>query len=136
MRIKLWIEWGFGCFMGLLPLGAWIFAHRLVGSPEVVGPGATRELLFFALSTTSTGLLNLGESPLVTFGGLVITIASAVCYGEFLTGEALHAATRVRFMYHFSIGLAGAALIHSAITTGTIHWRSWKCQERNSPISS
>jgi hypothetical protein len=129
MKIKEWITWSFGCFLGLVPLGAWMFAQRLVGAPEIVGAGATRELLFFALATASTALLNLSdyagraEFQPWNFGGLVITILSALCYGEFLIGEALHAAMHVAFVYNVSVDLAVVAFVYGAIVQGIAHKR-------------
>ncbi len=118
--------------MGLLPLGAWFLAHQLAGSPMIIEAGASRELLFFALSTASTTLLSLSDgvgrrhSQPLSFGGLVITILATLCYGEFVTGDVLHAAIRTRFVYYASVGLAIAAFFYSAIITGFKHRRSSK----------
>ena len=129
MRTRHWGTWLSGCIIGLLPLIGWLFAHSLTGGRGLAGPGATRELLFFALSTFSTGLLNLSEEPhpgrsLLWMLGLVFTILSAVFYGEFLIGEALHAAMRARFVYYCSLGLAVLALIYGGAIEGIAHWRS------------
>lgn len=105
-------------------------AYRLAGPTVIVGAGATRELLFFALSIASSSLLNLGDtigrkqSQAWSFGGLVITILATLYYGEFVTGEVLHAAMHVRFAYNASLRLAVAAFIYSAIITGLMHSRS------------
>lgn len=128
MRTRHWGTWFFGCIMGLLPLSAWLFAHSLIGGRWLAAPSATRELLFFALSTFSTGLINLSEEPhrgrsCLWVVGLVLTIFSAVFYGVFLTGEALHAAVHVRFAYSCSVILAGVALFYGAIERIT-HRRS------------
>jgi hypothetical protein len=115
--------------MGLLPLIAWLLAHGLTGGRGLAGPSATRELLFFALSTFGTGLLSLsedphpGRSPLWMLG-LALTIFSAVFYGEFLIREALHAAMRVRFAYYCSLGLAVAALIYGGVIERITNRRS------------
>lgn len=132
MRTRHWDTWFGERVMGLLPLIAWILAHRLAGLPGIVGPAATREFLFFALSTASTSLLSLGEdspaerSHLLMFAGQLLTIFSAILYGDFLTGEALHAAMRVRLAYNISLCLAGIALIYGAIVTGIIRRESSK----------
>lgn len=124
MRIRHWIKWGFGCGIGPTPLAAWIVAHHLAGLPETRGAGATREFVFFSLSTASTALLSLDEkedriwSQMWRFSGLVITISSALFYGAFLTGEALHAALRVQFAYNVSKGLAIAAFIYGTLVAG------------------
>jgi hypothetical protein len=132
MRTRHWDTFFIGCVFGLLPLIAWILAHSLVGGREIAGPEATREFLFFALSTASTSLLNLGEdsqagrSHRLIFMGQFLTILSALFYGDFLTGEAVHAAMRVRFAYNMSRCLAGAAILHGAVVTGIIQGRSSK----------
>ena len=116
--------------MGLLPLIAWLLAHRLTGGRGLAGSSATRELLFFSLSTASTALLNLAEKAqpgrpqLWTFCGQFLTIVPALLYGEFLIGEALHAAMSIRFAYNIAIGLAVGALVYSASIEGLIHRRS------------
>lgn len=118
------MRWAFASCIGLAPLVAWVVAHHLAGLPEIRGVGATRELVFFALSTASSGLLNLDEneegawSQVWKFSGLFITIASALFYGAFLTGEALHAALRVQFAYNVSKCLAIAAFIYGALVAG------------------
>ena len=118
--------------MGLLPLTAWILAHQLTGARVIIQAGATRELLFFALSTASTTLLSssdgtgVNQSQPWSFGGLIIPILATLCYGVFVTGEVLHAAIQTRFAYYASVGLAIGAFIYSATITGYIHWRSSK----------
>jgi tellurite resistance protein TehA-like permease len=130
MRIRHWGTWGFGCIMGLLPLIAWFLAQRLTGGRGIIGPDATREILFFALSTSSTAILSLGEdeertrSQLWTFFALILTIISALSYGELLTGDAVHAALRVRFAYHFSVSLAVATFFYGALVEGITQPRS------------
>lgn len=115
--------------MGPLPLGAWILAHRLAGSPVLIGVGATRELLFFALTTAGSGLLSLSENQypgrqhLWGFPGLLLTIVSAVIYGELVIGEALHAAMRVRYAYNISQAFAVGALVYGALLEVTIQLR-------------
>lgn len=118
--------------MGLLPLTAWILAHQLTGARAIIAAGATRELLFFALSTASTTLLSSGDGAGVnpsqswSFGGLIITILATLCYGELITGEVLHAATQTRSAYNASVGLAIAAFTYSAAITWFIYRRSSK----------
>jgi hypothetical protein len=123
--------WIFGCIIGLLPLIAWLFAHYLTGGRGLAGPSATRELLFLALSTSSTGLLSLSEDPHPKWShlwtsGLVLTIFSALFYGEFLIGEALHAAIQVRSAYNISRVFAAAALIYGGVVEGITHRSSAK----------
>jgi hypothetical protein len=130
MRTQPWVTWAISCFMGLLPLIAWLLAHQLAGGRGIVGPDATRELLFFSLSTASTALLNLAEKArpgwpqLWSFCGQFLTIVPALLYGEFLIGEALHAAMHVRFAYNSAIGLAVGAVAYSVLIEGLIHRRS------------
>jgi hypothetical protein len=115
--------------MGLLPLIAWYLGHGLIGGRGSLGPDATRELVFFALSTFSTALLGIGEVRhhgrllLWAFAGQILAIVSAIFYGEFLIGDALHAATSVHFAYTISLALAGFAPIYGALTEVLIHWR-------------
>jgi hypothetical protein len=115
--------------MGLLPLGAWGFATILIGERGQMAPRATPELLFFALSTFSTALLNLSRGPHARLSpgwalGLIFTIVSAVLYGEVLFGEALHAAMQAQFGYNVCIGLMVVAVVYGAIAEAITHRRA------------
>ncbi len=124
MRTQHWEWWGIGCVMALAPLGAWILTHYLVGQRGALSLEATRELLFFALSVASTAVLALlrpaqrERSPLWMFITLLITIASAVTYGGFLVGEALHAVARLRNAYTCALALTAAGLMWGAVIQG------------------
>jgi hypothetical protein len=116
--------------MALVPLGTWIMTQYMVGHHPTIRTEATRELLFFALSAASMALVVLNEaadgvwSRFGILAALILTIASAIAYGEFLTGEALRAAVTLRPAYHWAIDLAIAAFFLSAIVEVFTRWRS------------
>lgn len=121
MQKPNWVAWLLAYALALVPLGTWTLVQYMVGQHVVLRAEATRELIFFAVSTFSGSVIAVVDttarvlSRLMLCLSLIGTIAAAVAYGAFLTGDALHAAARLRGAYHVSIGAAVLASTVSVI---------------------
>jgi hypothetical protein len=121
MRNGHWEAFLGACVFAFVPLGMWLLAHFMAGERVMIATEATRELLFFALSMSSTALLGLVDTAhglllrICLYVTVIITIFSAAAYGMFLNGEALHAVARMRGAYHVSIAAAITAFLFGAL---------------------
>lgn len=120
MKTRHWDTWLIANLMALVPLLTWRMTQVMAGHHAAVKTEATREFLFYALSASSIALVTTYEAAesiwtrVASHFALVLTIGSAIVYGEVLFGETLRAALDYRSAYHLSIALAIGALGTSA----------------------
>ncbi len=117
--------------MALLPLALSLLVHHIAGDRAGAPAAAARELLFFALSMCSLTLVDLRNLSRRARGRpgyesvfqmcLLVTIAAAVLYGAFVTGEIRHDAVVVRTAYSWSIVVALVAVTMATGVQGIIH---------------
>jgi hypothetical protein len=129
MQKRPWGAWLLACAMALVPLVTWILVHYMIEQRPAIRAEATRELIFFGVSTFSSSVVALVDvapgfwSRSLLFVSLLCTIWAAVAYGTLLTGDALHAAAHLRGAYHVSIVIAAFALFVSAAVQSLTYWR-------------
>jgi hypothetical protein len=119
---RRWDAWFLVCALGLLPLGLWYVVRTAVtGRTSGVTAQASREFLYFALSTSAMALVTLLDAPpsrrqqwlrrTLFYACLGVVIAAAALYSAILTSEDLHEALYGMTMYHFSQSAALCALV-------------------------
>src|SRR5579872_3523460 len=124
--------WVIGNLMAIVPLITWILTQAVAGYRAPIRPEATRELLFYALSASSIALIATHDTAgnrwtqVATFIALLLTIGSAIVYGEFLFGETLRAAMDAHGVYHPATILAIGALITSTAVEFLTHGRLYQ----------
>jgi hypothetical protein len=129
MQKRHWSAWLLACAMALVPLVTWILVHYMIEQHPVIRAEATRELIFFGVSTLSNSVIALVDvapgiwSRILLYASLFFTISAAVAYGALLTGEALHAAARLRGAYDVSMIIAVVAFFVSAAVQFLTQWR-------------